>query len=247
MPAGRLCCWMAFCPSTSWPPCWCAIPGSASRPASSSPMPASKSFCWAACSASATASTAASAWSRAEERGHQSQRRGSRRHHARRRRTRAAARLPDRALARRGVSGPGPVHRGVAPGWLICRWKRAGRPGMSIGWPLAAAPIASPRLAARRRRRDGHSNRPDGFPAAIVHLGGHLPNGMAMDQTIPLVADGQGDGMVRPFGGTLEMDLWKARSDDEVSEFLNPPPPGRLPAMGRVAIHPRRQALRAWT
>jgi ResB-like family len=78
---------------------------------------------------------------------------------------------------------------------------------------------------------------PDGFPAAIVHLGGSLPNGMPMDQTLPLVADAQGNGMVRPFGGTLEMDLWKARSDDEVREFLNPPPVGQLADMGRVDVY----------
>jgi ResB-like family len=77
---------------------------------------------------------------------------------------------------------------------------------------------------------------PDGFPAAIVHLGGHLPNGMPMDQTIPLLADGQGQGMVRPFGGTLELDLWKARSDAEVNEFLHPPLLASLPEMGRVAL-----------
>jgi hypothetical protein len=75
-----------------------------------------------------------------------------------------------------------------------------------------------------------------GFPAAIVHLGGHLPNGMAMDQNIPLLADGEGNGMVRPFGGALEMNLWKARSADEVNEFLNPPPQASLPEEGRVDV-----------
>ena len=78
---------------------------------------------------------------------------------------------------------------------------------------------------------------PDGFPAVIVHLGGHLPNGMPMDQTIPMVADGQGNGMVRPFGGTLEMNLWKARSDDEVREFMHPPDRTKLPEMGRVDVY----------
>jgi hypothetical protein len=78
---------------------------------------------------------------------------------------------------------------------------------------------------------------PDGFPAAIVHLGGKLPNGMPMDQTIPLIADGQGGGMVRPFGGTLELDLWKARSPEEVQEFMNPPKAADLPEFGRVAIY----------
>lgn len=77
---------------------------------------------------------------------------------------------------------------------------------------------------------------PDGFPAAIVHLGGHLPNGMPMDQTVPLLADGQGQGMQRLFGGAIEIDLWRARSDDELHEFLNPPDPKTLPEMGRVAI-----------
>jgi hypothetical protein len=77
----------------------------------------------------------------------------------------------------------------------------------------------------------------DGFPAAVVHLGGHLPNGMPMDQTIPMLADGQGDGMVRPFGGTLEINLWKARSDDEINEFMNPPDPKKLPDLGQVALY----------
>jgi len=78
---------------------------------------------------------------------------------------------------------------------------------------------------------------PDGVPAAIVHLGGHLPNGMPMDQSIPLLADSQGDGMVRPFGGTLELDLWKARSPEEIQEFLHPPAQADLPELGQVAVY----------
>jgi hypothetical protein len=66
---------------------------------------------------------------------------------------------------------------------------------------------------------------PDGFPAAIV------------DQDIPLVADGQGGGMVRPFGGTIELDLWKARSDDEVAEFVHPPAMSDLPEQGRIDVY----------
>jgi hypothetical protein len=78
---------------------------------------------------------------------------------------------------------------------------------------------------------------PDGFPAAIVHLGGHLPNGMPMDQTVPLLADNQGNGMVRPFGGQLEMDLWKARNDHEIQEFMHPPAPADLPEEGQVVVY----------
>jgi hypothetical protein len=117
---------------------------------------------------------------------------------------------------------------------MEARWPQ----GHSVSWPLDVGakiqvldwlPAAVGETVVRPS--------PDGFPAAVVHLGGHLPNGGVMDQTIPLIADGQGGGMVRPFGGTLEMDLWKARSDDEVTEFLNPPAPADLPTMGRVAIH----------
>ncbi|HUB24529.1 MAG TPA: cytochrome c biogenesis protein ResB [Tepidisphaeraceae bacterium] len=76
---------------------------------------------------------------------------------------------------------------------------------------------------------------PDGYPSAIVHLGGSLPNGMPMDQDIPLTADPQGDGLV-PFNGMLEFDLWKARSDAELQEFLHPPDPSTLPERGRLVI-----------
>ena len=110
--------------------------------------------------------------------------------------------------------------------------------GHTAVWPLGDGaklevldwqPAAVPQIVLKRT--------PDGFPAAVVHLGGHLPNGMPMDQTINLLADGQGQGMVRPFGGTLELTLWKARSDAEVDEFLHPPKPEDLPEMGRLAIH----------
>ncbi|MGA2229919.1 MAG: cytochrome c biogenesis protein ResB [Tepidisphaeraceae bacterium] len=114
------------------------------------------------------------------------------------------------------------------------RWPQ----GHTVVWPLGAG--AKMTVLDWLPAAVGETNvkaAPDGFPAAVVHLGGHLPNGMPMDQTIPLLADGQGDGMVRPFGGTLEINLWKARSDDEINEFMNPPDPAKLPDMGQVAIH----------
>jgi hypothetical protein len=109
--------------------------------------------------------------------------------------------------------------------------------GQAVSWPLGGGakltvldwlPAAVPQTVINPT--------PDGFPAAMIHLGGSLPNGMGMDQTIPIVADGQGDGMIRPFGGMLEMNLWKARSDDEVQEFMNAPAQESLPALGRVDL-----------
>ena len=77
----------------------------------------------------------------------------------------------------------------------------------------------------------------DGFPTAMLHLGGSLPNGMPMDQDVSLTADGAGGGWQKPFGGQMDMTLWKARSDAEVKEFLNPPPLEQLPEMGRLAFY----------
>jgi ResB-like family len=108
--------------------------------------------------------------------------------------------------------------------------------GHSVDWPMGEGiklsvldwlPAAVPETLVQ--------STPDGYPAAIVHLGGSLPNGMPMDQAIPLTADPQGDGLV-PFNGMLEFDLWKARSDAELQEFLHPPDPATLPERGRLAI-----------
>jgi hypothetical protein len=75
-----------------------------------------------------------------------------------------------------------------------------------------------------------------GAPAAVVHLSGRLPNGMPMDETAALCADGIGNGMSRPFNGLLELTLWKARSQAEVDAFMHPPAIADLPERGRVSV-----------
>jgi len=76
-----------------------------------------------------------------------------------------------------------------------------------------------------------------GVPTAIVHLGGSMPNGMSLNQDIPLMADDEGHGMSNRNGGMpVAIDLWKARSPAEVAEFLAPPAIKELPEMGRVVV-----------
>ncbi|HTW95173.1 MAG TPA: hypothetical protein VMD30_10290, partial [Tepidisphaeraceae bacterium] len=83
-----------------------------------------------------------------------------------------------------------------------------------------------------------------GTPAVMVHIGGQMFNGAAMDDNVPLMADAEGHGMTQ-YQGLIDMALWKAQSQAEVDEFLHPPDPATLPADGQVVIilHGHRYAL----